>query len=125
MAWTFEQSTGIMYDPSGAELARGYSGAPGFIDDPADQSMPDEGPIPQGKYSIGPEFDGAETGPDSLPLTPDPANQEFGRGGFLIHGDSIAHPGCGSKGCIVLPPTARALITGSTDKELQVVDKRT
>jgi hypothetical protein len=125
MSWTFEQSTGNLYDPSGNFAAKGYSGAPGFTDNPSDQELKDRGVIPQGIYSMGPPFDGPAHGQFAIPLTPDPKNQEFGRGGFMIHGDSIARPGCASMGCIIMPYATRITIWDSRDHTLQVVAKFT
>jgi len=123
--WTFEQSTGNLYDPTGNFAATGYSGAPGFKDIAADQNLKNEGPIPAGRYTIGTPFDSPEHGPFGIPLTPDPTNQEFGRGGFMIHGDSIANPGCASTGCIIMPYMTRITIWDSRDHRLQVVPKWT
>ena len=44
-----------------------------------------------------------------------------GRTHFLIHGDSIAHPGDASEGCIALSHAARQAIAISGDTELEVV----
>lgn len=125
MSWTFEQSTGKLYDPQGRFISQGYSGAPGFIDNPDDQALKDRGVLPRGLYTIGSAEDSEHTGPLSLPLTPDPGNEMFDRGGFLIHGDSVLHPGCASEGCIVLPYVARIQVAQSTDKTLQVVERFT
>ena len=38
-----------------------------------------------------------------MPLIPSPTNEMFGRSEFLIHGDSLEHPGAASEGCIILP----------------------
>lgn len=43
-----------------------------------------------------------------------------GRSGFLIHGDSIAHTGQASHGCIILPRSVREQIAASGDDELEV-----
>jgi hypothetical protein len=44
------------------------------------------------------------------------------RSGFLIHGDSKAHPGkrVASEGCIILAPHLRKVILHSEDRELIV-----
>ena len=64
-----------------------------------------------------------QTGASFLsPMTPDPANEMFGRSGFLIHGDSLMHPGCASRGCIVLARPSREAIAQSGDQDLEVVD---
>jgi hypothetical protein len=88
------------------------------------QNVANAGPIPQGNYAIGAPIDleGGPCGPYVLPLTPAPANQMFGRFGFLIHGDSIAQPGTASRGCVILSRAIREAIAASGDRELTVVE---
>jgi hypothetical protein len=45
----------------------------------------------------------------------------FGRDGFLIHGDSVEHPGTASHGCIIMSRAIREAIAQSDDHELNVV----
>jgi len=55
-------------------------------------------------------------------LSYDVAGKEaFGRSDFSIHGDSVAHPGHASWGCIVMPPDPRSVIIKSPDRTLEVV----
>ena len=119
--WTYEQSTGWIISPSGARLCRGYSGAPSAKNNPTWQSEPDVGPIPQGAYTIDAPVDSPTHGPFALPLTPDPSNEMFGRSAFLIHGDSVEHPGAASEGCIIQPRFARERVWESGDRTLRVV----
>jgi len=123
--WTYEQRTGVLRH-NGESLGTGYSG----MDCPPDgmgknnpmlQDVQDVGPIPQGNWSIGPVFDSEEFGPIVMRLTAKEGTDAFGRAGFLIHGDSIQHPGMASHGCIVLGRSLRILIAHSGDTELQVV----
>lgn len=122
--WTFSISEGI-FDHNGVFFARAYSGAPGHKDDPSQEAVVDKGPLPEGWYTIEPPFDSPHTGPVSLRLIPDPGNDMKGRSDFLIHPDSIHHPGAASHGCIVMEPRAAreqlgaAVIKG--DNRLQVV----
>jgi hypothetical protein len=44
----------------------------------------------------------------------------FGRCGFFCHGDSIAHPGHASDGCIIQDLTTRHRMWSSGDHELDV-----
>jgi hypothetical protein len=55
-----------------------------------------------------------------MSLTSPPGTQVFGRTDFLIHGDSRAHPGEASAGCIILPPDVRRRIAASGDTTLEV-----
>jgi hypothetical protein len=119
--WTWEQ-VGRLLDKDGNFVSSGYSGAePDGKNNPDLQEVHAVGPIPRGLYTIHPPYDTATHGPYVLPLTPDDGNEMFGRGGFLIHGDSIHNPGTASLGCIVLPRLVRRMIWESGDHQLQVV----
>ena len=106
---------------------QGYSG----YDDPESgkqgknnpelENVEDVGPIPVGKYFIGSPHDTLTHGPFVLPLTPDPANEMFGRSAFLIHGDSVVDPGTASRGCIIMGRAVRKQVAVSGDKLLQVI----
>lgn len=122
--WGYVQRTGEWWHGGPARFATGYSGAePDGKNNPAMQSVPNIGPLPVGFYTIdGPPFDDPEHGRYCLRLTPDPSNEMYGRAGFLLHGDSINHPGCASKGCTCLSPIVwRMAIWNSEDNRLQVV----
>ena len=118
--WTYQQSTGRLIRDD-AVIATGYSGLDAGKNNPEMQEVHDVGPLPQGLYAIGRPVDTAAHGPFVLPLTPDPGNTMFGRTGFLIHGDSLQHPGRASNGCIILPRPIRERIAASDDGELTVV----
>ena len=120
MTWRYEQSTGDM-SRDGILVATGYSGAGEGKNNPAMQDAHNVGPLPQGDYEIESPVDTATHGPYVLRLTPDSGNEMFGRSGFLIHGDSVAHPGTASEGCIILPRSARAQIWESGDTSLEIV----
>ncbi len=105
----YSQSTGKLTSNNGFVLGTGYAGALGFKNDPNAQSIHDKGPLPRGVYDVGPPHNTVGHGPFVLTLIPHPDNIMFGRGGFLIHGDSIEHPGTASKGCIIMPRSAREL----------------
>jgi Protein of unknown function (DUF2778) len=118
--WTYRQASGCI-EWNGAILGVGYSGAlPLGRNNPQMQNVRMVGPIPQGAYLIGDLIDSAVHGPFALPLTPDPANEMFGRAGFLIHGDSIDHPGAASEGCIIMSRNVRESIRDSGDRHLTV-----
>jgi hypothetical protein len=120
--WTYQQSTGEI-SRDGSAAGRGYSGFGAGKNNAALQYESNIGPVPRGKYKIGaPEdLEGGPHGPFVLPLTPDPANEMFGRSGFLIHSDSISHPGMASRGCIILAGAIREQIVASGDGDLEVV----
>lgn len=120
MSWVYNQSNGKLFH-DGQEIAEGYSGAGPGKNNGAMQGVPDVGPIPIGEYEIGQPFDSETHGPVCMHLSPIDGTDTLGRGGFLIHGDSIAAPGTASKGCVILPRPVRVQIGASDDRTLQVV----
>jgi hypothetical protein len=126
MSWTFEISTGKLYDPNGICVASGYSGGnqgknPEGIDNPADEPLKDIGPLPEGLYTLGEPVPQSHLGAFAVPLVPDPSNEMFGRADFYCHGDSVANPGCASKGCVIVPRQVREAMWKSNDHQLRVV----
>lgn len=119
--WTYKQSTGELVNSASTTVAMGYSGALAGKNNPAMQEVPNVGPIPQGHYTIGAPFTSPEHGPFAMHLTPDPSNRMYKRAGFLMHGDSLEHPGCASEGCIIMSRTAREQAWDSGDHALEVV----
>lgn len=120
MPWAYSQTSGSMTF-NGAGVATGYSGNGAGLNNPALQNDPDVGPIPQGNYTIGAAHADPEKGPVVMALTPDPANQMFGRDGFLIHGDNPEMNHTASKGCIILARPFRQQIAASADRVLIVI----
>ncbi len=118
--WQYVQLTGEIYR-DGTTMGQGYAGRGIGKNNPAMQNEPFVGPLPVGSYLIGAPIDDVHTGPYTLPLIPDPANEMFGRNLFRIHGDSISDPGNASDGCIVTNKPLRMAIWESTDFMLQVV----
>lgn len=119
--WTYKIVDGEL-SHDGEVIGHGYSGAPDAKNDPSKCDVHDHGPIPPGHYSIGKPVDTETHGPFVLPLTPAPENEMHGRSGFLIHGDSIAHPGAASHGCIIVSRALREAVHRSGDNELEVVE---
>ena len=129
MAWTFRQITGELIRDAHV-VAKGYSGwddgdgvaEPGEgKNDPGAQELRMTGPIPRGKWRVGPPEEHPTAGSLTLRLFPEPGTETFGRGGFLIHGDSRSTPGSASHGCIILPRAVRQMIWDSGDHEIEVV----
>lgn len=119
--WQFQQSTGSI-SKDGIDVGTGYSGYLEGKNNPAAEAFHDSGPIPQGQWIIeGPPIDTSEHGPYVLRLTPCAGTVTFGRSGFLIHGDSLEHPGEASRGCIVVDRRTRTAIWQSGDTDLTVV----
>ena len=116
--WTYSQSTGALICSGQADTA--YSGHGAGLDDPADQSVPDVGPIPQGLWTIGAWHDDPDLGPVVAALTPAPETDTFGRSGFFCHGDNAALDHSGSHGCIVAARNVREAMRDSGDTALTV-----
>ncbi|WP_071988478.1 tlde1 domain-containing protein [Serratia sp. M24T3] len=121
MTWVYQQSTGEL-TKDGRLIAKGYSGKGAGKNNPALEGTPSIGPLPTGDYSIiGHPFHHPHTGIFSMRLFPNPRNRMFGRSGFLIHGDSVKHPGSASDGCIILPLPVRQRLWSSGDRSIEVV----
>lgn len=118
--WSYEQLTGRLRDGTGNLVGVGYSGKGVGKNAPSAQRVHNVGPIPRGEYRIQGPQDTVTHGPFVLPLIADPANEMFGRYGFLIHGDSVVTPGIASEGCIILARDVREAIWASVDHDLLV-----
>lgn len=116
----YQISTGAL-TRDGVPLGAGYSGQPECKNDPTQCDQHDRGPIPPGRYTIGEPRDTVTHGPFVLPLTPADGNEMHGRSGFLIHGDSVTHPGTASHGCIIMPRAVRETVHRLNDRDLEVV----
>lgn len=124
--WKFEINSGRFWQKQpgivdGLLYFPGYSGHREGKNNPAMQSIHDVGPIPVGQYLIGTFFDDPTKGPIVAHLTPLPGTNTYGRTGFMIHGDSILHPGTASLGCIIQSRLARETCRDSADYGLEVV----
>ena len=118
--WIYEIVNGRL-SRDNALLTSGYSGASGSVNDPTKTNLGFVGPIPEGQYTMAQPVDTEEHGPYAIALIPDPANQMFGRYGFMMHGDSLQHPGQASDGCIIIARFAREYCWNSEDHQLKVV----
>ena len=121
--WTYQQSTGLL-SLDGATMATGYSGFADGKNNPALQQVHDIGPLPRGHWAIGEPECVTEVGPHGpfvLPLRAREGTATFGRDGFLIHGDSVAHTGAASHGCLIFDRHTREAIAASHDQDLEVI----
>lgn len=119
MPWQYNQRTGRL-TRNGREIGVGYSGRANGLNNPALESIGSTGPIPRGRYRIGTQRLHPTKGPVTMSLTP-ADHSALGRTNFLMHGDSVRHPGNASEGCIVLNRTVRQAVAASGDTELEVV----
>jgi len=118
MSWVYSQTTGNL-DWYKKYIGKGYSGTGPGRNNPLMQSARNIGPIPQGRYDIGPPHDTPTHGPYVMNLTPLPETMIFHRSGFLIHGDNRRHDA--SHGCIILAPQLRHQVWHSGDRRIRVV----
>ena len=114
--WSWDQSEGVLY-LHGQWTARGYSGRGEGRNNPAMEAARAVGPIPAGRWRIGPPRTSVRTGPHVMDLTP-VDHDAHGRSAFQIHGDNAE--GDASSGCIVLPRFYRELISKSGATQLEV-----
>lgn len=120
MTWTYQQSTGDL-KRDGRLIATGcYSGHGVHKNKPDDEALVAEGPIPRGKWKMTELYDSARVGPYAIKLVP-VGHDAHGRSAFRVHGDSSAHPGMASNGCIVTRRTVREAIWTSGDRDLEVI----
>ena len=123
--WTYEQSTGRIFDDSGSYITTGYAGGncganPEGVNSPECEPTPKVGPLPAGiYYALAPE-DSSELGPFAIPLSPAEGNVMYGRGGFFMHGDNKELNKSASEGCIIMPRSVREQFA-SSKCNLQVV----
>jgi hypothetical protein len=124
MRWIYTQATGELWR-DGKLIAKGYSGAPGYINATASEGLRNLGPIPRGLWRMVLVYrQHARLGSTAIALKPE-GHQALGRSDFMIHADSIRNPGKASQGCIILPSAARvamaACVGKGGDGELVVV----
>lgn len=123
--WLYSQLQGVLVRPDGVRYDGLYSGFGGGVNNPEMEDVAGIGPIPQGRWTFGEPFDDPETGPLCLALAPAPGTYTFNRGGFVIHGDEVEHPGehLASHGCIVAPRAVREALAASTWRLIEVVEQ--
>ena len=119
--WIYSQSTGSIWNEKGFLVADGYSGFKEGKNNPDKEDVRNVGPIPKGLYVLGEAYTSNKLGALSIPLYPS-CHDALQRTYFRIHGDSSAHPGEASKGCIVLWRSIRVIIINSDDKILKVIE---
>lgn len=125
--WTFEITTGWMYDPDGAKKWKGYAGGNEGknregINNPLMVSVKFIGPLPPGMYTLGTPVLKSHLGPFAIPLIPDATNVMFGRGDFYVHGDTTPS-GNASEGCIIMNRATRDAMWASPIHRVHVIAK--
>lgn len=124
MNYIYSQSKGELCLSDGEIVGWCYAGIGAGKNNPSMQDIHAKGPLPRGWYTIGEPFDSPTHGPISFKLKPDEENEMFGRDEFMIHPDSIKHPGMASLGCIVAPRNTREYIAHNIkiQDRLQVIE---
>jgi hypothetical protein len=120
--FTYQQSTGKVFAGDGSLLGIGWSGQEAGKNNPAMQDVANVGPLPRGRYTIGAAYHHPKLGPVTMDLTPDPANEMFGRADLRIHGSKEGDPEHSSEGCIIQERPEREVIAASSDRDLIVVE---
>lgn len=126
MTWIYSQSSGKLFDPSGARVATGYAGGncgknPEGVNNHDMQGVKSIGPLPCGTYTFCEPVLQSHLGPFAIPLIPDPSNDMMDRGGFFCHGDKIGEFQSASEGCMIFARAIRESMWASDDHQLQVV----
>ena len=118
--WCWDQSAGTL-SRDGKVVGSGYSGGGRGKNNPSMQAARGVGPIPRGRWRMTAVKDSPNTGPFTIVLEPEPGTDTCGRSAFRVHGDSVAHPGTASHGCIILPRALRERLWRSGDRLIEVV----
>lgn len=121
--WIYSQIDGKLYNSEGSLISVGYAGNGAGKNNPSMEGFRNTGPLPVGLYRMGKVINHSRLGPISIQLDPDSGTYMQGRSDFWIHGDSTAHPGNASQGCIILNRVARALLSKTADRWLMVVHR--
>lgn len=122
VSFVYVQKTGSLYLPNRKKMAVGYSGHGKGLNQPDWQDRVGIGPIPVGRYIIGPAHTPVDhLGAMAFPLVPAKTNDMHGRSAFFVHGDNPALNHTASNGCIILAPGFRAILRDSQDRGLIVV----
>jgi RHS repeat-associated protein len=92
-----------------------YAGTAEHSNVVASETLVRQGPVPAGIYELSVDTNTANNnlGGARMRLTPLGDTEMFGRDGFLIHADSVANPGTGSQGCIIVPRAMRVEMTSN------------
>ncbi len=120
MTWQYKISTGQIWRDGSFE-GQGYSGHGDAVNDPTKTAIPGVGPIPVGRYKIGPARTSANTGPLTMNLDP-VGHNALDRSLLRIHGDNALGNRSASHGCLVAGRAIRQAISSSGDTDLEVVE---
>jgi len=106
-------SSGKFVFPDGSSMTC-YSGVPEYRNNPSAINIKNKGPIPTGAYYITDVTSSSPKGPNTIVLQPDGDNDMYGRGDFLIHGDTSSNNA--SQGCIIMGPSGRQKVVDAYNR---------
>lgn len=92
MTWKCSQSLGRLARDGSQLVRQGCSGNGIGKNDPPMRDAMDAGPIPVGDWPIESPFHHPHAGNHTMRLRPSPMTETCGHTGFVMHGDSAAHP---------------------------------
>jgi len=118
MTYTYRQHDGLLTHGQ-TFVGTGYSGHGEGKNNPAMQGVQKVGPIPVGRYKIGPAYAHPKLGPCVMNLDAMEGTNTLGRSLFRIHGNNAQNDA--SHGCIILGPAIRRSIADSGEHTLEVV----
>jgi hypothetical protein len=118
--WVYQQNNGDLQQ-DGVHIGTCYAGQGDGLNNPDLDHVHSYGPVPRGRYTIGPAFRHKTKGQVCMRLVPDAKNDMHDRDGFLIHGDNKLMNHTASEGCIIASLTIRQDIAQSKDRELLVI----
>ncbi|MDQ7836613.1 MAG: DUF2778 domain-containing protein [Humidesulfovibrio sp.] len=130
-ALIYNQSDGRLMDMDDRLVGKGYSGAPGHVNNPDHQNEVGKGVIPEGTWTIGEVISDSKQsrgkGENLIKLEPDPATAEriraMGRdpNTFYIHADNRKNNQTASEGCIIMDKNERKAIRELQGAKIRVV----
>ena len=129
--FTYEQTTGKLYTPTGTLLGTGYAGRGEGKNNPVWEAVKDYGPLPVGMWTLIKLWKNHPVvGEYAIELQPDESTRikilSYGRDpiGFFSHGENPSHIGESSDGCIILWRTTRLDWWENGDRQLHVIARR-
>jgi hypothetical protein len=132
IALVYSQKDGTLLDMEDRRVGKGYSGAPGHVNDPDSQGKKDQGVIPEGTWTIGEVTESSKDtrgkGENLIHLKPDAATTErvraMGRdpNTFYIHaGKQDPNDRSASQGCIIMKKDERKALRQLQGAKIRVV----
>lgn len=116
--WEYLIAEGVLL-LNGEVVGRGYSGAPGYVNNANAVAVKGKGPIPPGEWFFS-RAPWSSKGPQVLSLMKGTETETYGRTAFMIHGDNKRMNRSASNGCIILPRSVRDRMASDSPGRLVV-----